>query len=294
MNNTPLIDMHSHWGTEEFYPLRGAEEQAIQMQIWKTECRFYSLAEQADYFRANHVRVILDFGFTQSLAMEQVRRMHDTAIAYQRDHGDVIIGNWLQINPDEGEAALAEINRVADLSPGFVGVACSAVRNRRPPTHESFQPLYRLCAARGLPVMFFVGFTGIGAGKPGGDGIVLEDSHPRHVDAVAAAYPDLRIIAARPAWPWQAEMNAVLMHKGNVFAEFHGASPRRFPPELKVEIPRALRRKVMYANDFPLLHYDKIVSDWREEGYAADVLDDIFTGNAERFLAAAARARRPE
>ena len=50
----------------------------------------------------------------------------------------------------------------------------------------------------------------------------------------------------------------------------------------------------MYANDFPLLHYSKMVSDWRADGYAADVLEDIFTGNAERFLAAATRARRPE
>ncbi len=44
------------------------------------------------------------------------------------------------------------------------------------------------------------GTTGLGAGRPGGAGVKLEFSHPRYVDAVAATYPELTIIASRPAW----------------------------------------------------------------------------------------------
>src|SRR4051812_4436474 len=80
---------------------------------------------------------------------------------------------------------------------------------------------------------FFVGTTGLGAGLPGSTGIILDSCHPRHLDAVAARFAGLTIIAARPAWPWQSEMIAVLLHKPNVWCELHGWSPRYFSNELK-------------------------------------------------------------
>jgi predicted TIM-barrel fold metal-dependent hydrolase len=52
-------------------------------------------------------------------------------------------------------------------------------------------------------------------------------------------FAELTIIAARPAWPWQSEMIAVLLHKPNVWHELHGWSPKYFTDELKRDIPRA-------------------------------------------------------
>ena len=34
-----------------------------------------------------------------------------------------------------------------------------------------------------------------------------------------------------------------------------------------------------------LFTYERLVRDWRGEGYAEDVLEDVFVNNAERFLA---------
>jgi hypothetical protein len=34
-----------------------------------------------------------------------------------------------------------------------------------------------------------------------------------------------------------------------------------------------------------MLSHERLVAEWREQGYPADVLDDVFTGNAEAFLA---------
>ena len=45
-----------------------------------------------------------------------------------------------------------------------------------------------------------------------------------------------------------------------------------------------VKNKIMYANDYPMLHYEKIIGDWKSEGYSEDVLARIFTNNAERFL----------
>jgi len=34
-----------------------------------------------------------------------------------------------------------------------------------------------------------------------------------------------------------------------------------------------------------LFTYERLVRDWRAEGYAEDVLQDVFENNARRFLA---------
>jgi hypothetical protein len=135
-----------------------------------------------------------------------------------------------------------------------------------------------------IPALIFVGTTGLGAGLPGGNGILLDDCHPRHLDYVAAKFPQLTVVAARPGWPWQTETIAVLMHKRNIWYDLHGWSPKYFAPDLKHEIPRRLRERVMFGADYPLFTYERLVRDWRNEGYAEDVLDDVFHDNAERFL----------
>ena len=46
----------------------------------------------------------------------------------------------------------------------------------------------------------------------------------------------------------------------------------------------------MFGADYPLFTYERLVDDWRKEGYPEDVLEDVFYRNADRFLA---QVRRP-
>ena len=45
-----------------------------------------------------------------------------------------------------------------------------------------------------------------------------------------------------------------------------------------------LQDRVMFAADYPMLSYERLVKDWRAEGYTDAVLDKVFHRNAERFL----------
>ena len=135
-----------------------------------------------------------------------------------------------------------------------------------------------------IPVLIFVGFTGAGAGLPGGKGMRLEFCHPRYVDEVAAKFPELKIVAGRPAWPWQTEMIAVLLHKPNVWYELHGWSPKYFTADLKWEIPRRLKDKIMFGADYPLFQYERLIKDWKSEDYSSEILGKVFYKNAEQFL----------
>ncbi len=279
-----MIDIHSHWGTKRGYTLRTDEELAQQKKTWNSEPKYATEDQMADYFRRCNVRAVLDFGFTKFIPLDEARAVHDYGFETERAHADAIIGHWIHIDPHTGLDGVRELRRCIENAPGFIGFAVSG-SGSGPPSDPAWKPFYELCIEAKIPALIFVGTTGLGAGLPGGNGILLDDCHPRHLDQVAAKYPQLQIVAARPGWPWQAETIAVLMHKRNIWYEVHGWSPKYFTPDLKHEIPRRLRERVMFGADYPLFTYERLVRDWRSESYAEDVLEDVFVNNAERFLA---------
>lgn len=279
-----IFDVHSHWGTRRGYPLQSEAELAQQKRVWNSEARYHTDDEMADYFRSQSVRTILDFGFTKNLPLDRVRALHDYGMEVQARHADVIHGLWLQIHPKEGDAGVREFERCSAASKGFIGYLVSGAGIGKPCDDEVYAPYYDISEKTGRPVLVMVGYNGGGAGHPGGGGMKLDHCHPRHVDSLAAERPNLTIIAGRPAWPWQDDMIAVLLHKPNVHNELHGWSPKYFTDALKRDIPRRLTNRMMFGADYPLFTYERLVADWRGLGYDDAVLDKVMHGNAERLF----------
>ena len=283
-----IIDVHSHWGTRRGYTLRTPEELALQKKTWNSEPTYHTEEEMAEYFRKSNVQVILDFGFTKFMPLAEAAPIHDYGFETQRAHPKEILGHWVHIDPATGAAGVRELRRCIDAAPGFIGFAVSG-SGSGPASDPKWFPFYELCIEAGIPILVFVGTTGLGAGMPGGSGIILDDCHPRHLDWIAAKFHKLTIVAARPGWPWQTEVIAVLMHKRNIWYELHGWSPKYFAPDLKHDISRRLRDRVMFGADYPLFTYERLVRDWRAEGYDEETLANVFHRNAERFLEQVAR-----
>ena len=279
-----IFDIHSHWGTERGYPLRDAQSLALQRHSFSSDAKFVTEQEMTDTFRRNNVKTILDLGFTKSMSVEEAKPFNDYAIETQRSHPDVIFGNWIQIDPRTGAAGARELRRCMEASSGFISCCVSASGMGFPADDPIYAPFYDVCMEAGRPVLVLVGTTAAGGGKRGGGGLKLDLCHPRHLDSLAADRPELDIIAGRPAWPWQEEMIAILLHKANVSAELHGWSPRYFSDSLKREIPRRLKDRVMFGADYPLLTYERLVEDWRALGYSDEVLQKVFHANAERIF----------
>lgn len=284
-----IIDLHSHWGTRRGYPFQTPEELSQQEKVFRSRPSYVTEAEMAAHFREMNVRTVLDLGVRKPAPIEEVRALHEYAFEVQRRYPDVILGHWLHVDPRMGRPAVEEFERCLRAGSGFLGLGVPGAGFNVPANDPSYAPLYRLCIEARVPALIMVGYTGLGAGLPGGGGVRLESSHPRYLDDVAASYPDLTIVASRPAWPWQAEMIAILIHKTNVWYELHGWSPRYLAPELKAEIARRLQDRVMFGADYPLLNYRRLIADWQGEGYPEEVLEKVFRGNAERFLAGVRR-----
>jgi predicted TIM-barrel fold metal-dependent hydrolase len=282
-----LFDCHSHWSTRKGYVFQTEEELMNQERIWGTKASFQTEDEMAATFRENNVRVMMDLAITvlYDMDIEKIRALHDYTFDVQRKNRDVIFGHWLSLDPRLGKAALQEYERSVAANAGFIGFGIiGQTANGFPASDPIWDPFYKLSIDAKAPVLIHSGLTGIGQGLPGGRGIILDHGHPRHIDAVAARFPELKILAARPAFPWQDEMIAIMLHKGNVDYELHGWSPKTFSPSLKREIGGRLQDRIMFGCDYPVLKYEMVIERWRGLGYSEAVLNKVFYQNAEAFF----------
>jgi len=286
-----IFDCHSHWPTRKGYIFQTPEAQASQRRIWGTEVQFQTEEEFIQTLRKNKVRAMMDLALTafSPMSIDEIRTFHDYTYEVARKNSDVIFGHWLSFDPRIGRAGVDEFERSVVANAGFIGFGIiGQARHGFPPSDPIWDPLYKASIDANIPVLIHTGLTGIGQGFPGGDGIVLDHGHPRHIDMVAAKFPQLKILAARPAYPWQDEMIAVMLHKANVSYELHGWSPKTFSPALKREIGGRLQDRIMFGCDYPVLKYEFQMERWRGLGYSESVLEKVFYRNAEAYFPGAA------
>jgi len=284
LTTTKFFDCHSHWGTKRGYIFRTEAELAQQEKIWNTKATFFTDDEMMSYMRKNGVRTILDLSFTKFLPIEEMRLHHDYAFDMQRANPDVIFGHWLQFDPRRALESIREFDRARSADAGFIGLAVNGQVTGVPASDPLWDPFYQLALESNTPIMLLTGLTGIGQGLPGGGGYRLEDGHPRHIDHVASRYPDLKVLAARPAWPWQDDMLAIMRHKPNVTYELHGWGPKQFSSELKRAIAGRMQDRIMVGCDFPVLRYEKVIADWHDQEYAPEVVEKVLYRNAEAYF----------
>jgi uncharacterized protein len=147
-----------------------------------------------------------------------------------------------------------------------------------------YWPIFAACQEHGLIALFHTGTSGIGAGQPGGQGIRLDYAQPIRLDPVAAAHPDLTIVAAHFGWPWHMELIAIALHKTNVYIDISGWSPRRIPPEVIRELRGRLSGQFLWGSDFPFLTPERCLAEFDALDLPADVADKVLRGNAARIL----------
>ena len=278
-------DCHSHFSTRKGLHHFSEAEYENAQRIFGRKRTFQSETEMAEVFRSRNVRTILDIYKTARMTdPDEIRKANDYAAQFARDHTDVVYGNWLAINPLLKDFWIKEFARLHGGGAGFVGFCMSQSPSGVAPSDDAWNPFYELSIEAAIPILIMTGLTGIGQGFPGGGGVLLEHGHPMHVDRVAAKYPELQILAGRPAWPWQDDMLAVLLHKRNVMYELHGWSPQYFTPALKKDIGGRLQDRILFGWDWPTLTHERLVDDWRALGYADEVYEKVFYKNAEDFF----------
>lgn len=276
-----IIDLHCYPGTRRWIDAQGPYPEALAT-YWKRDWVPKSEDDVIAEFAGAGVEACL-VALDLETTIATVPCDDDYVHAMWKRHPDRILQCWGALEPSKGEIAIRQARRaVREL--GFIGFHFHPIMQHFAVDDRRFYPLFEEIAALGAAVMIDVGTTGMGAGMPGGHGARIRHAHPSSIDALAADFPNLKIIMAHPGWPWVDETTAVALHKGNVHWEMSGWAPKHFPGNLKVDIRGRLQDKIMFGSDYPSLPYERIFREWGELGYSDAVMEKVMHGNAERVL----------
>lgn len=276
------IDIHAHPGTQEWEDSMNKFHQSHR-DYYKMTPTVKTLAEQTEDYRKIDVKVMM-------IALDCEAKMgvpiisNDFIAGLTKQHPDVYLPGWAMVDPWKGEKAIQEIERAIKVL-GLFGVKFQQSMQEFFPNDRRFYPIWEACASLKVPVMFHTGTTGIAAGMPGAMGFHLKYTRPiPYIDDVAADFPNLTIVAAHPSWPWQDEMIAVALSKGNVLMELSGWAPRYFPEQLKREVNGRLQDKVMFGTDYPLITPQRWLDEFENGGYKPEVVEKVLYKNAIRHF----------
>lgn len=207
---------------------------------------------------------------------------NDDLAAICRAHPDLFVG-FAGIDPWKGGLAVRELERSIQVL-GLRGVKLHPGRQRFSPADPRFDPLWEAASALGALCLFHTGMMAAGAGTPGGRGERLEYTRPIHLDALAARFPKLVIVAAHPSWPWHEEMLAIARHKSNVYLDLSGYLPKYMPESFLRMATGLLQDQVLFGSDYPFIMPERWLADFDALGLQDAVREKILLGNARRLL----------
>jgi predicted TIM-barrel fold metal-dependent hydrolase len=280
------IDLHAYPGTAEWIASQGPYPEALG-RYWKKEWTALTEEEVVAGFRAHGIEAVL-VAFDIELVTGAPPCTTGYVAGLRDRYPDTFIQAWGTVDPLRGEQAVRDAER-AVAEHGVLGFHFHPIMGRYAVDDPAHAPLFETISGLGVPVLIDVGTTGMGAGMPGGNGTIIRHAHPAAIDALAAAFPRLTIVAAHPGWPWVDEMTAVALHKGNVYWEMSGWAPKHLPASLKTDIRSRLQDKIMFGSDHPSLPFGRLLREWDELGYSDEVMHKVFHANAERILGLPAR-----
>ena len=270
------FDCHTHVHTGE--RARAREERFQDAQ------RLFSSPDDSEdlleYYRSRRMMaVVFDVDAETSTG---IKISNDEVAELVRRSEGLLIG-FATVDPWKGAAAVRELERCQKL--GLRGLKLQPITQGFFLNDRRFYPLWDACQSLGLPVLVHTGTTAIGAGSPGGRGLHLKYAQPiPALDDVAADFPRLTIIAAHPGWPWHLELLAVARHKGNVYIDLSGWSPKYFPEEVVKYLNSVMPDKFLFGSDFPLLKPDRWLADFATLPVKEPVRRKILFENACRIF----------
>jgi len=274
------IDFHVHLPTPDWLDVSMAGYVEAAEAYFRSAAQRETLAELAERYRQLSVRAVL-LAWDAETATGRPRVPNETVAAACREYPDVFSGLG-SVDPHKGADAVAEVANIAAL--GLRGVKFHPSLQAFAPDDPAYDPIFAACEQHGLLALFHTGTSGIGARQPGGQGIRIDLAHPLKLDPVAAAHPDLTVVAAHFGWPWQQDLIAIALHKTNVYIDISGWSPRRIPAEVIRELRGRLSGQFVWGSDYPFFTPERCLLEVEALGLPGEVMTTVLHDNAARIL----------
>jgi predicted TIM-barrel fold metal-dependent hydrolase len=137
--------------------------------------------------------------------------------------------------------------------------------------------VYGTCEEIGVPVSVNVGVFGPLKSSKYQDPLLLED--------VLIDFPDLTVIGAHMGHPWEQLMIRLMMKHENLYLMTSAFSPKYIAAEVVSFMNSSRgRHKVMWASEWPILTFTKMLSEARQLPLSKESQDAYLGGNLARIL----------
>jgi predicted TIM-barrel fold metal-dependent hydrolase len=173
-----------------------------------------------------------------------VHTPHEYVAALVRRAPHKFIG-FMAIDPTAPHA-IAEMEQGAKEF-GLRGVKLYPVMARFNPSDPQLRPFFKRASELRLPILAHMGASPASGG-------LLKYSLPLLVDELAVEFPELRVIMAHLAHPWQREAALVIRKHRNVYADISGLWHRPWQgyEAMIVCLEWQVTHKLLFGSDFPL------------------------------------------
>lgn len=185
------------------------------------------------------------------------------------------------VDPHKGAIALEELEYAVKVL-GAVEVNFQLFELQMFADDPLFKPIFSRLSEWGIPVGLHTGIN-FGNGR-------MEYGHPMHLDRVACDFPDLKIIASPPGFPWILELIAVAWRHPNVYIATAPVRPKYMAKPgtgwepLLTYGDGVLQDKLIFGTSWPLLPFGRTIEEVRALPLKPSVIEKWLGGNLARVL----------
>ncbi|RDZ61974.1 amidohydrolase [Haloferax sp. Atlit-12N] len=277
-----IIDTHAHQPTAEFLEDAGGEMMQDAANRFGAEMETWSYEEMIAEYREHNIGRAVLLGWDAETNTGNPPVPNDYVAEVRDAHADFFVG-FGSVDPLKDDCVEEAVRCVEDL--GLSGFKFQQIAQGFDPSDDEHRALFDTIEDLGVPVVFHGGNSTLGACSPGGRGLKIKYGNPMLIDDVAAEHPDLQILIAHPAYPWEKEQLAICQQKGNVYMDLSGWLPKYIDEQVLHYAKTVLQDKVMFGTDYPMIRPGRWFESFEEHFDASEeVKRKLLWENAERFL----------
>ncbi|AFK21502.2 amidohydrolase (plasmid) [Haloferax mediterranei ATCC 33500] len=277
-----IIDTHAHQPTAEFLEDAGGEMMQDAANRFGAEMETWDYEEMIEEYHDHGIGKAILLGWDAETNTGNPPVPNDYVADVRDEHPDFFIG-FGSVDPLKDDCVEEAIRCVEDL--GLSGFKFQQIAQGFDPSDDEHTELFDTIEDLGVPVVFHGGNSTLGACSPGGRGLKIKYGNPMLIDDVAAEHPDLKILIAHPAFPWEQEQLAICQQKGNVYMDLSGWLPKYIDEQVLHYAKTVLQDKVMFGTDYPMIRPEQWFESFDDHFDASDeVKRKLLWENAEEFL----------
>jgi len=275
------IDTHAHEPTAEFLHDAGGEMMRDAAERFGSDLETDTYENMIAEYRAAGVGRAVLLGWDAETNTGNPPVPNDLVAEVRDEHDDFFVG-FGSVDPLKDDCVEEAIRCVEDLD--LSGFKFQQIAQGFDPSDPEHERLFDTIEDLGVPCVFHGGNSTLGACSPGGRGLKIKYGNPMLLDDVAADHPDLDILIAHPAFPWEKEQLAICQQKGNVYMDLSGWMPRYIDDQVLHYAKTLLEDKVMFGTDYPMIEPEPWLEQFGELDYSAEIQRKLLWENAEDFL----------